>query len=75
MWVSVARALSPTVRIVVTATTMDEAEELVEAGADRAIATELEAVVGLFDGRVGRCVDRLDVVHARGVGSDGSCDS
>ncbi|MDT0632713.1 cation:proton antiporter [Rubrivirga litoralis] len=47
--VSVARALSPTVRIVATATTMEEAEELVEAGADRAIATDLEAVLGLFD--------------------------
>ena len=47
--VAVARALSPTVRVVATAATVAEAEELVEAGADRAIATELEAVVGLFD--------------------------
>ena len=47
--VSVARALSPTTRIVACAPTMHDAEELVAAGADRAIATELEAVVGLFD--------------------------
>ena len=47
--VSVARALSPTTRIVACVPTMAAAEELVEAGADRAIATELEAVVGLFD--------------------------
>ena len=47
--VAVARALSPTARIVVTVPSMHDAEELVEAGADRAIATDLEAVVGLFD--------------------------
>ncbi|WP_420455278.1 cation:proton antiporter [Rubrivirga sp.] len=47
--VSVARALAPTVRIVACAPTADAAEELVEAGADRVIAVELEAVVGLFD--------------------------
>ena len=46
---AVARALSPTVRIVACVPSMEAAEELVEAGADRAIATELEAVVGLFD--------------------------
>ena len=28
---------------------MEDAEEIVEAGADRAIATEFEAVVGMFD--------------------------
>ncbi len=47
--VAVARALAPTVRIVVCVPTVHDAEEVVEAGADRAIATELEAVVGLFD--------------------------
>ena len=47
--VAVARALSPTVRIVVTVPEVSEADELVEAGADRAIATEMEAVVALFD--------------------------
>jgi len=47
--VSVARALSPTTRIVASVPTTHDAEELVEAGADRAIATEFEAVVGLFD--------------------------
>ncbi|GAB5534498.1 MAG: hypothetical protein Rubg2KO_07470 [Rubricoccaceae bacterium] len=47
--VSVARALAPTVRIVTSVPSMHEAEEIVEAGADRAIATEFEAVVGMFD--------------------------
>lgn len=47
--VSVARALSPTTRIVASVPTTHDAEELVAAGADRAIATEFEAVVGLFD--------------------------
>ena len=47
--VAVARALAPTVRIVACVPTVHDAEEIVEAGADRAIATELEAVVGLFD--------------------------
>jgi CPA2 family monovalent cation:H+ antiporter-2 len=47
--VSVARALAPTVRIVTCVPTGHDADELVEAGADRAIATDLEAVIGLFD--------------------------
>ena len=47
--VSVARALAPTVRIVACVPSMEDAEEIVATGADRAIATELEAVVGLFD--------------------------
>ncbi len=47
--VSVARAIAPTTRITAIVSTSHDAEELVEAGADRAIATELEAVVGLFD--------------------------
>ena len=47
--VSVARALAPTARIVACAPTARDAEELAEAGADRAIAVDLEAVVGLFD--------------------------
>ncbi len=47
--VAVARALAPTVRIVACVPSMHDAEEVVEAGADRAVATELEAVVGLFD--------------------------
>ncbi|HIG75881.1 MAG TPA: sodium:proton exchanger [Bacteroidetes bacterium] len=47
--VSVARALSPTTRIVACAPRVADAEELVEAGADRAIAVQMEAVVGLFD--------------------------
>ena len=47
--VAVARALAPTVRIVVSVPTPHDAEELVEAGADRAIATEFEAVIALFD--------------------------
>lgn len=47
--VSVARALAPTCRIVATAPTPADAEELVHAGADRVIAVELEAVIGLFD--------------------------
>ena len=47
--VSVARALAPTVRIVASVPSMEDADEIVEAGADRAIATEFEAVVGLFD--------------------------
>ena len=47
--VAVARALAPTVRIVACVPTVHDAEEVVAAGADRAIATELEAVVGLFD--------------------------
>ena len=47
--VAVARALAPTVRIVASVPSMEDAEEIVEAGADRAIATEFEAVVGMFD--------------------------
>ncbi len=47
--VSVARALAPTARIVAAAPTTHDAEELVAAGADRVIAVEMEAVVGLFD--------------------------
>ena len=47
--VAVARALAPTLRIVACVPSMEDAEHLVAAGADRAIATELEAVVGLFD--------------------------
>ncbi|MEM1115264.1 MAG: cation:proton antiporter [Bacteroidota bacterium] len=47
--VSVARALSPTTRIVACVPTAHDAEEIVEAGADRAIAEQLEAVIGLFD--------------------------
>ena len=47
--VSVARALSPTVRVVATAPTTRDAEDLVAAGADRAVEAELEAVIGLFD--------------------------
>ena len=47
--VAVARALAPTVRIVASVPTTDDAEALVAAGADRAIATEFEAVIGLFD--------------------------
>ena len=47
--VSVARALSPTLRVVATAPTARDAADLVAAGADRAVAAELEVVVGLFD--------------------------
>jgi CPA2 family monovalent cation:H+ antiporter-2 len=47
--VAVARDLAPTTRIVARAATRDEAEALEHAGADRAIAAELEAIVGLFD--------------------------
>ncbi|MEM6327482.1 MAG: cation:proton antiporter, partial [Bacteroidota bacterium] len=47
--VSVARALSPTTRIVACAPTVADAEHLVESGCDRAIAVQMEAVVGLFD--------------------------
>ena len=47
--VSVARALAPTVRIVAAVPTLSDAQEVVEAGADRAIATEFEAVIGMFD--------------------------
>ena len=47
--VSVARALSPTTRIVACVPTAHDAEEIVAAGADRAIAEQMEAVIGLFD--------------------------
>ena len=47
--VAIARPLAPTCRIVACVGTAEEAEEIIEAGADRAIATEMEAVVGLFD--------------------------
>ena len=47
--VAVARALAPTVRIVASVPTTADAEQLVETGADRAVATEFEAVIGLFD--------------------------
>ena len=47
--VSVARPLSPTTRIVACVRTQHEAEELIAAGADRVINTEMEAVVGMFD--------------------------
>ncbi len=47
--VAVARALAPTVRIVASVPTMADAEGIVEAGADRAVAVEFETVIGLFD--------------------------
>jgi monovalent cation:H+ antiporter-2, CPA2 family len=47
--VAVSRDLAPTTRIVVRAATRDDATALEAAGADRAIAAELEAIVGLFD--------------------------
>jgi CPA2 family monovalent cation:H+ antiporter-2 len=47
--VAVARPLAPTTRIVARAATREEAAELEAAGADRAIATEVEVLVGLFD--------------------------
>ena len=46
---SVARPLAPTTRIVACVRDAHDAEELRAAGADRVIAAELEAVVGLFD--------------------------
>ena len=45
---AVARTLNPTARILVRTRYMEEVERLTEAGADRAIAEELEAVVALF---------------------------
>jgi CPA2 family monovalent cation:H+ antiporter-2 len=45
---AVARTLNPTARILVRTRYMEEAERLTEAGADRAIAEELESVVALF---------------------------
>jgi CPA2 family monovalent cation:H+ antiporter-2 len=47
--IAVARALAPTTRIVARASTREEAQSLEAAGADRAVAAELEAIVGLFD--------------------------
>ena len=47
--VGVARALAPTTRIVACAPTVADAEHLEGAGADRVIATQMEAVIGLFD--------------------------
>ena len=45
---AVARTLNPTARILVRTRYMEEVERLTEAGADRVIAEELEAVVALF---------------------------
>jgi CPA2 family monovalent cation:H+ antiporter-2 len=45
---AVARTLNPTARILVRTRYMEEVGRLTEAGADRAIAEELEAVVALF---------------------------
>ncbi|HEX7312673.1 MAG TPA: cation:proton antiporter [Pyrinomonadaceae bacterium] len=45
---AVARMLNPTARILVRTRYMEEVGRLTEAGADRAIAEELEAVVALF---------------------------
>jgi len=47
--VSVARALAPTARIVARVPSYADIASLTEAGADRVIAVELEAVVALFD--------------------------
>jgi CPA2 family monovalent cation:H+ antiporter-2 len=46
---AVARSLAPTTRILVRAATREDAAALETAGADRAIAAELEAIIGLFD--------------------------
>ncbi len=46
--ISVARTLNPTMRIVARTRYLSEAQELEEAGADRAIAQEFEIVVQLF---------------------------
>ncbi|HEX8355624.1 MAG TPA: cation:proton antiporter [Pyrinomonadaceae bacterium] len=45
---AVARTLNPTARILVRTRYMEEVERLTEAGADRAVAEELESVVALF---------------------------
>lgn len=47
--VAMARLMAPTTRLVARAATRDEATSLERAGADLAVAAELEAVVGLFD--------------------------
>ena len=47
--ISVATAFSPTTRVVALTRSLPDAETLQHAGADRAIAADLEAVVGLFD--------------------------
>jgi CPA2 family monovalent cation:H+ antiporter-2 len=47
--VAVARAIAPTTRIVARAATREDADALQAAGADRALAADLETVVGLFD--------------------------
>ena len=47
--VAVARPLAPTTRIVACVRDAAEAEEIMATGADRVIATDLEAVIGLFD--------------------------
>ncbi len=47
--VSVARALAPTTRIVACAPSVADAEHLTASGADRVIATQMEAVIGMFD--------------------------
>ena len=46
---AVARSLSPMTRILTCAMSPEDAAELMESGADRVIAAELETVVGLFD--------------------------
>jgi CPA2 family monovalent cation:H+ antiporter-2 len=46
--VAVARTLNPTARILVRTRYMEEVGRLTEAGADRAVAEELESVVALF---------------------------
>jgi CPA2 family monovalent cation:H+ antiporter-2 len=45
---TVARTLNPTARILVRTRYMEDVERLTEAGADRAVAEELESVVALF---------------------------
>ena len=46
---AVARALNPTMRIVVRTRWIAEVEPLTEAGVDRVVAEELESIVALFD--------------------------
>ena len=47
--ISVATAFSPTTRVVALTRSLADADALHHAGADRAIAADLEAIVGLFD--------------------------
>jgi CPA2 family monovalent cation:H+ antiporter-2 len=47
--VAVARALSPTTRLLAAAPTDADADALADAGADRAVAADLEVVIALFD--------------------------